>query len=402
VTRRLPALALALVLGIALAAPAGGADLSTDLARIRERIDQVRSQINTAAADRSSVAKDVLAAADALDAAEAEVARTSDQLAAVNLQLDDRTAALTAVREKLSTQVAELAETRAERDAARTEAENWVLSAYMGAGTAEPSIAFNAKQVSDVSVGVAYLDVLTSHSSTAADRYAVLVAEEEAKTEAIRASEESISDEIADIEALGSEVGDLEADLEARRAELAIAYATQKETLDRLDRDIAEFEGELAALAKEESSIRAQIAAAQTPVASSGPTTPNANGFIRPVPGAISSGFGMRIHPITGSRRMHNGVDMNASQGDPIHAARAGTVILSGIKGGYGNAVMIDHGGGMVTLYGHQSKLLVAVGQRVDAGEVIGLVGSTGESTAPHLHFEVRIKGTPVDPAKYL
>ena len=109
----------------------------------------------------------------------------------------------------------------------------------------------------------------------------------------------------------------------------------------------------------------------------------------------------MRVHPITGQNRMHNGLDMNGAMGDPIKAAKAGTVILSGVKGGYGNTVMIDHGGGMVTLYAHQSQLGVAVGDKVSTGQVIGYVGSTGQSTGPHLHFEVRIGGQPTNPMAY-
>ena len=99
---------------------------------------------------------------------------------------------------------------------------------------------------------------------------------------------------------------------------------------------------------------------------------------------------------------MHNGWDMDAPHGAPIKAAKAGRVILSGVKGGYGNTVMIDHGGGFVTLYAHQSKLGVSVGETVGAGEVIGYIGSTGQSTGPHLHFEIRVNGSPVNPGTYL
>ena len=99
---------------------------------------------------------------------------------------------------------------------------------------------------------------------------------------------------------------------------------------------------------------------------------------------------------------MHNGVDMNAAQGDPIRAVAAGKVILAGVKGGFGNTIMIDHGGGMVTLYAHQSQLGASVGDNVKAGQTIGFIGSTGLSTGPHLHFEVRINGVAKNPAKYL
>ena len=122
----------------------------------------------------------------------------------------------------------------------------------------------------------------------------------------------------------------------------------------------------------------------------------------RPVPGAIRSGYGQRVHPIYGTVRMHSGVDMAAGMGEPIHACRAGTVIQAGWNGGYGNTIVVDHGGGMATLYAHQSSLGASVGAQVGAGQVIGYIGSTGASTGPHLHFEVRLNGSPVDPMPYL
>ena len=121
-----------------------------------------------------------------------------------------------------------------------------------------------------------------------------------------------------------------------------------------------------------------------------------------PVPGAVTSPFGMRMHPIFHVMKMHTGVDLHAGMGTPIHAAAAGTVVYADWRGGYGKCVIIDHGGGLATLYGHQSEILVNVGQKVKRGEVIGKVGSTGYSTGPHLHFEVRVNGTPVNPLGYL
>jgi len=115
-----------------------------------------------------------------------------------------------------------------------------------------------------------------------------------------------------------------------------------------------------------------------------------------------SSPFGWRIHPILGYRRFHAGLDFAASYGSTIRAADSGTVIFAGWYGGYGRALIIDHGNGMTTLYGHTSELYVTEGQAVERGQAIAAVGSTGFSTGPHLHFEVRRDGTPVDPANYL
>lgn len=121
-----------------------------------------------------------------------------------------------------------------------------------------------------------------------------------------------------------------------------------------------------------------------------------------PVNAIVTSGFGWRVHPILGYGRQHNGLDFGASYGTTIRAAHAGTVVVAGSFGGYGNAVVIDRGDGLSTLYGHASEVYVRVGQTVQRGEAIAAVGSTGLSTGPHLHFEVRENGNPVDPTPYL
>ena len=119
---------------------------------------------------------------------------------------------------------------------------------------------------------------------------------------------------------------------------------------------------------------------------------------IWPTNGPITSDFGWRMHPIWGDWRFHSGVDIGADYGEPIYAAGDGVIITCDWLGGYGNTVMIDHGGGMVSLYGHCSSLSVSYGQVVKKGEIVAYVGSTGNSTGPHLHFEVRQNGVSVDP----
>lgn len=125
-------------------------------------------------------------------------------------------------------------------------------------------------------------------------------------------------------------------------------------------------------------------------------------GMIWPISGPITSEFGWRTHPIFGSQRFHSGLDIGGDYGVPIHAAASGVVIESGWIGGYGNTIMIEHGSGIVTLYGHNESLAASVGQQVNQGDVIAYCGSTGNSTGPHCHFEVRLNGEPVSPWDYL
>jgi len=124
--------------------------------------------------------------------------------------------------------------------------------------------------------------------------------------------------------------------------------------------------------------------------------------FQFPADGPITSPFGWRMHPIFHTVRMHTGIDIGADYGSEVGSGGAGVVVIAGRASGYGNAVVIDHGGGIATLYGHLSRFGVRVGQKVTAGLTIGAVGNTGNSTGPHLHFEVRVRGVPVDPKPYV
>lgn len=135
---------------------------------------------------------------------------------------------------------------------------------------------------------------------------------------------------------------------------------------------------------------------------SSMPSQGGTGKFIWPCTGPITSYFGWRTHPVFGTTRYHSGMDIAVDTGTPIKAADSGTVVYAGWMGGYGYAVMIDHGGGLVTIYGHNSELNCSEGQAVSQGQVISYAGSTGWSTGPHCHFEVRLHGEVVDPLNYL
>lgn len=127
-----------------------------------------------------------------------------------------------------------------------------------------------------------------------------------------------------------------------------------------------------------------------------------AGGFLVPVQGPVTSGFGTRRHPVTGVTRLHAGLDLAAPAGTPVSAAADGVVVSAGAAGGYGQMVKLRHAGGIETRYAHLSSTAVGAGEQVTAGRVIGAVGSTGLSTGPHLHLEVRVRGAAVDPAPWL
>jgi murein DD-endopeptidase MepM/ murein hydrolase activator NlpD len=182
-------------------------------------------------------------------------------------------------------------------------------------------------------------------------------------------------------------------ELVANKGQLESAREQKKVGLDSLNAaeraDAEEIDGLQAASAD----LAAKIRSAQ---AHSTVHHVSGAGFIWPVNAPITSPFGWRWG------RMHEGLDLGAAYGSAISAAAAGVVIYAGWEGGYGNLVVIDHGGGLATAYGHQSRIAVSLGQNVSQGQTIGYVGSTGHSTGPHLHFEVRVNGQAVDPLGYL
>ena len=163
----------------------------------------------------------------------------------------------------------------------------------------------------------------------------------------------------------------------------------------RVDRD--HIEDDTKALREQSFALAKRIAEIQgVPYAEPSDITPSSAGFTWPTSGQITSGFGPRWG------RMHQGLDVGAPTGRPITAAKSGKVIVAGWSGGYGNLVVIDHGGGLSTAYAHQSRIAVKVGDPVTQGGLIGYIGSTGHSTGPHLHFEVRVNGVARDPLPYL
>lgn len=197
------------------------------------------------------------------------------------------------------------------------------------------------------------------------------------------------------------EVTLLKQQLLAQKQDMEAQAALQKESIDRLKSDRRALEQAEMQL-EEDSRAISSLIHQQVALRSNQVYLQGTGQMMLPLLAEITSSFGWRTHPILGYQKFHAGMDFGADYGSMIRAADSGLVLYAGWYGGYGNAVIIDHGNGLTTLYGHSSEVYVAEGQTVQRGQPIAAVGSTGLSTGPHLHFEVRRDGEPVDPAQYL
>ena len=239
------------------------------------------------------------------------------------------------------------------------------------------------------------------HTEEVKAEYEAYKAELEAKQATLRAEQVELQRQIDEATDL---INQLLEDIEGNAEELAKLQAAQDEAQKEIDQKVAELERQRA----EEEERRRQEAAANNPSgggggSSGGGSVTGTGSFTWPCPSCtyITSRVGYRWHPVSGKWKYHSGLDIGAAYGASIVAADGGTVTIAGLNGGYGNCVMIDHGNGYYTLYGHMSSIAVSVGQSVSKGATIGYVGSTGVSTGPHLHFEIRQGTTILDPENW-
>ncbi len=381
---------------VAQAGVAGGFDLSDDLAEVNRRIDAVSDRIVAANVGRTAVVADIVATRDQLELRQAELFATEDELDATAQQRLEREGVLGTLREQLEESYLALIETRRSLVESKEDAREWVRAAYIGTTDGLDALTFSADTVTSVYVGLEYLSLLAAENDRSILVYESLQTQEERQQVRIESDEAEVSDQVVQLEDIEAQLAVLAAEQADQAAAVAADLAVLAGKLDQVDHDIADFADQLDGLEAEQSRVEQLI---QEEASKEG-TAPGI--LVRPVPGAITSSFGMRMHPILGYSRMHTGVDMSAPYGQEIKAGGSGRVILAGPYGGYGNTVIIDHGGGMTTLYAHQSQLNVSYGQQVGAADIIGYVGSTGLSTGPHLHFEVRLGGSVVDPEDYI
>ncbi|CAB4741050.1 unannotated protein [freshwater metagenome] len=384
---RRPAIAGALAIvglaavGLGLITPVGAADDGIKEAR-QKREDarnaqlQAARQINLLTAEDTEVAKAL---------ADIEAAVLSQQMLVEDgrRRLSDAQAQLVARESDLTTATHEL-------EVANAKVQGILIARYVGESDA-PMLVLRSADAQEALRKEAALDFLHGSQSDAVNAY------QAARTTLSRAVDGAA-------EALG-ETDRLRRAIEAELAELQSRLASQVLARSELQRRLATWRTNQDQLEQDEVVLTQLIQKRQLEalkVTDATAAAASLKGFIAPAKGPYGSGFGLRIHPIFKETRPHNGVDIDAKTGAAVWAAKEGKALYSGTMSGYGNVIILDHGNGVSTLYAHLSKILVNQGNTVKKGEVIGLVGSTGWSTGPHLHFEVRVGAVAKDPMLFL
>ncbi|HEX3687636.1 MAG TPA: peptidoglycan DD-metalloendopeptidase family protein [Gaiellaceae bacterium] len=274
---------------------------------------------------------------------------------------------------------------------------NRLVDLYENGEPSSLEVLFNSKSVSDMIDAAQVLDSVGAQDRSIANQVGNAKERVRKQRESTKRFRSLAAAEVRTIGIRTNQVRALRDQLLASENRLAAARVAKREALRNVKESKAEFLHEAAGLQAASASLASRIRSAQSSSSySPGDATPSAAGFIWPVNGPVTSPFGWRWG------RMHEGIDIGVGYGTPIHAAASGRVVYAGWMSGYGNLVAIDHGRGISTAYGHQSSIAVSVGEIVSQGQTIGYVGCTGHCFGPHLHFEVRINGSPVDPLGYL
>jgi len=392
-----PAAAGVLILCLLLVAGTAAGDPGTDRARIDGRIDTLRGR--AAAADQKAgvLTEQLSAVAGQVRELEAGVRAQQARLSVLRGQLAGARARLAALDGTIARQTQRLGRLRGEYRVALSRLEQRVRELYMTDGPDALAFVLGTASFADLIDNVDLLNRIGRQDERIAARVKASrdgVADARRRTKAARVEAAHVEAAVA---SATSEQQDVVSRLVASRDALVAARRDKSATLASIRDDRASTLAEIDALEEQSAVLAERIRQAQQQSSSVPVVVPSGSGVLGwPVSGPVTSGFGLRWG------RMHEGIDIAVAEGTPVRAAGAGTVIYAGWMGGYGNLVVVDHGNGLSTAYAHNSSLGVGVGQSVTAGQVVSYSGNTGNSTGPHVHFEVRVNGSAVDPLGYL
>lgn len=353
----------------------------TDLGDVNQKIDATEKKLSTVKKQESSALKKLSKTQQDLQKTQATLERLTSQLKGSQLKYAS-TVALLAQAER------ELMDIQSKLDGVRAIFKGRMRAVYLYGPMTYLEMLLTARDFSDFVSRFEFFSFLLERDSDSIHAY------EETQNE-LRQKKAEIEKRKKDIQLEKERVERLQRQTANQQAVVSRQYQQIRGDLNRIQQDRHELERVLDELERVSRELESEIR-------KRGETQKLGSGtFIYPVKGRVTSPFGWRVHPILRQKKYHSGIDLAVPLGTSVLAADSGVVMTSGWINGYGYTVIIDHGAGFSSLYGHNSKLLVKKGDHVIKGQVIAKAGSTGYSTGPHVHFEIRKNGAPVDPSLY-
>ena len=380
------------------AAPAAG-DVGSRKRQVDAKLDRLHHKIESARAREGVLTGQISAMTSKIRGLEQQVGSATSRLDVLQRDLDLHQRKLDKLTQLFRVETRRLQFLRKQYDGAVTRLSKRLVAIYESDDPDAISVILSSSSITEMIDQLEYLRQVRTQDDRITKEVASAKAQVHDARERTRKIRHGVAVETNAIASQTNEARRVRDRLVASRNELASARSNERSTLASIKENERAYLDEANALAAVSAQLGAQIAAAQRSSAGAGSTgtgTPSAAGLIWPVNGPVVSPFGMRWG------RMHEGIDIGVPYGTPIHAAAAGRVIYASWMSGYGNLIVIDHGNGLATAYAHQSAFAVGNGASVSQGQVIGYVGCTGHCFGPHLHFEVRVNGAPVDPLGYL
>ena len=380
-----------------LVAGTAAGDPGTEKARVDGRIETLRGQASDADLRAGVLTEELSAVARRVRELEAGVDAQQARLGVLEGQLGSARARLGTLDRTIAGQSKRLERLRGEYRIALTRLERRVRELYMTDGPDTLAFVLGTASFTDLIDNLDLLDRIGRQDERIATSVKSArdgVADARRRTRAARAEAARVE---AAVSSATTEQRGIVTRLVASRDALVAARSEKTTTLASIRSDRDSTLAEIDALEQQSAALEARIREAQQRSSVPAVVAPSGSGVLGwPVSGPVTSGFGVRWG------RMHEGIDIAVGEGTPVRAAAAGTVIYAGWMSGYGNLVAVDHGNGLSTAYAHNSSLAVSVGQSVAAGKIVSYSGNTGNSTGPHVHFEVRVNGSAVDPLRYL
>lgn len=398
--RRFSLLALALALGVAFGVPAALGESAWERQQALDtKIAGLQQEISSAKHREGVLTTEISAASSQISSLQGDIGALTAKVTALEADLASHRTHLAALKDKYRRQTDDYNRLRRDHRIALDRLETRLVQLYETSDTSELDVLVQAQSLSDLIEQLDYFQTIGEADKRLSDRLDFLSDRMQLARLETADTKRDVAEATAVLARKTEEQRAARDALVVRQNALAAARTNKQSLLvsvrDDRHADQENLEQMQAASAAIAAKIREAASSSSSGSGGSGGSGVSSSGFIWPVNGPITSGFGWRWG------RMHEGIDIGAACGTTIHAAAAGTVIYSGWMEGYGNFVIIDHGNGLATAYGHQSAIYVSGGS-VSQGQAIGAVGSTGHSTGCHLHFEVRVNGNPVDPLGYL